>query len=699
MRRRIFIQGLLSMGLLTTLMLLTTATAYADNCGSLEDCFQTGSSAASVTAGVAVLITIAVLALPSLLGTMQSTPPSTGTDDAPQPLQPPVPPISPSEGQTQPYPQDPASAPPPERQPEPFPSWPPGMPSIPGGPSPAGPSQMPPILGGEVPSVPPGMPSIPGGEVPSAPPQMPPMQGGPSPAGPTGIAPASGQGMPGQQPPQAGPASAQPPVRQPEPLPGRPSEPPQTAPASGGTFPTPQPPQVPSQHQPQDPVVPRPGEPPAPPAEHPVPGAPEHQPQEPVVPHPGEPPAPPAEHPVPTASNQHSAHPQLHPTAPPEQELRPSQQAQVTRPDEQVSAHPQLHPTAPPEQELRPSQQAQVTRPDEQVQVVRPQEPVAVPLNPQGQPPIRSLLYGIHHVTAIAGHPQHNIDFYTRLLGLRLVKQTVAVDNPNTYHLYYGDELGRPGTILSFIVWPGASRGNRGSGQAVAVAFSIPEGTLDYWAQYLTSRGIRLVQSPTRFDEQMFSFYDPDGLQIDLVAHRSAAVHPARSDGPIPSAYAIQGIYGVMILEGKHEHTHAFLTEVLGFRQMQVRGNLIRYEAGNGGPGTFLDVLNIPGTPPCQAALGTIHHLAWRTPENEQQVALQQHLTSVGTNLSQGMDPLYFPAYSFREPGGVLFEVAGLIPGFTVDEPAQQLGTQLTLPPWLAHRQAEIQQTLPPLRL
>jgi glyoxalase family protein len=312
---------------------------------------------------------------------------------------------------------------------------------------------------------------------------------------------------------------------------------------------------------------------------------------------------------------------------------------------------------------------------------------------------VRNLLYGIHHVTAIAGHPQQNIDFYTGLLGLRLVKLTVNFDYPNTYHLYYGDELGRPGTVLSFFAWPGASRSSRGSGQAVAVAFSIPEGSLNYWGEHLSRHGIRVTHPPARFDEQMFSFYDPDGLQIDMVAHRDTGMYPARSAGPIPPAYAIRGIYGVTLLEANHEHTHTFLTEVLSFRLVKAEGNRFRYEVGNGGPGTILDLLSFPGIPPGQAALGTIHHLAWRTPENEQQQVLQQNLTSQRINLTPGIDPLYFPSYSFREPGGVLFEIAALLPGFTIDEPPEQLGAHLILPPWLANRRTELQQVLPPLRL
>ena len=541
MRRRILVQALLSMGLLTAFMILTAHRAYADNCGSLSDCFQTGSTAASVIAGVAVLITIAVLALPSLLDITKSTPAPPGSDATGEPQQPPVPPGSAPESLAQAYQQGYAPARDREDQPEGF----------------------------------------------------------------------------------ADEAIGRPPGHQPL-------------------------------HPPK----------------HPARGHPEH---------PGE--GHPAGHPALQAPTEHI---QKHSAAPPAH--RGTAEAGTARPGEQ----PQL---------LRSDQQAQITRPDEQIQVVRPEEPVQAPFGPLVQPPVRSLLHGIHHVTAIAGNPQQNIDFYTGLLGLRLVKLTVNFDNPNTYHLYYGDELGRPGTVLSFFAWPGAASGSRGSGQAVGVAFSIPEGTLNYWAEYLSRRGIRVVQQSTHFDEQMFSFYDPDGLQIDMIAHRDTDMYPAWSSGPIPPTSAIRGIYGVTLLEASIERTHAFLTEILGFRQVKAGGNRFRYEIGNGGPGTFLDVLSFPGIPPGQAALGTIHHLAWRATEDEQHLALQQRLTSLGFTLTQGIDRLYYPSYTFREPGGVLFEIASNQPGFTIDEPPEQLGTHLVLPPWLEARRAELQQVLPPLRL
>ena len=564
MRRRILVQALLSMGLLAVFMVLTAPKAYADNCGSLSDCFQMQGSAASVIAGVAVIITIAVLALPSLLEITKSTPAPPRSDRDREPQQPAAPPESAPDSRAQVDQQRYAPAQHPEHQPERF------------------------------------------------------------------------------------------------------------ADEETGRFPERQPvhhrhhhPEHPDERHPEHPEHP----------EHPTEPHPEHpdepHPEHPTEPHPEEPTVRPSWHPAVQAPDRPPVRMTEHPAAP------PNQQPQVPRSD----------------------QQPQITRPDEQIQVVRRVEPAPTPDGPLVEPPVRSLLYGIHHVTAIAGNPQQNIDFYTGLLGLRLVKLTVNFDNPNTYHLYYGDELGRPGTILSFFAWPGAAGGSRGSGQAVALAFSIPEGTLNYWAEYLRGRGIRVVQPPAHFDEQMFSFYDPDGLQIDMVAHRDTGMYPARSGGPIPPAYAIRGIYGVTLLEANNERTHAFLTEVLGFSQVKVDRNRFRYAVGDGGPGAFLDVLSFPGIPPGQAALGTIHHLAWRTPGDEQQLALQQRLTNRGFNPTQWINRLYYSSYAFREPGGVIFEIASSQPGFTFDEPPEQLGTHLMLPPWLANRRGELQQVLPPLRL
>lgn len=550
MGRKILFQALVGTGLLAILMILTAPVAYADNCGSLSDCFQTEGAAASVTAGVAVLIAIAVLALPALLDAARSST------------------------------------------------------------RPQGPAEQPETTGSPVPVA--RSPEYPTYEHPYAEPQSV-HQRGP---------------QPGYQPAQ-----------QPEYPPG---------------------------HLPE----PQPGHPPVHPQEQP----PVHQPGQ-----------------AGQASPDQPEQPSGHQGSEPEQ-IRPEHRVEATEIGRGAQAEQQP-------QVLRSDQQAQMIRPEQQSQVVPPDQQVELPPSPLVQQPIGSAIHGLHHVTAIAGNPQQNIDFYTGLLGLRLVKLTVNLANPNTYHLYYGDELGRPGTILSFFAWPGAPRGSRGTGQAVAISLSIPEGSLNYWGDYLTRRGINVTRPSGRFDEQVLTFFDPDGLQIEMVAHRGSWMPSAWTGGAIPPEYAIRGIYGVTLLEASYERTHPFLVEVLSFQQIRGGGNRFRYEVGEGGPGALLDLLIFPDVPPSQVTVGTIHHLALRAAGNEQQLALQQKLAAFRFNLAQGIDHQYFPSFSFREPGGALLEIAVNEPGFTIDEPPERLGTRLALPPWLEPRRPELEQVLPPLRL
>src|SRR6266852_1419278 len=193
-------------------------------------------------------------------------------------------------------------------------------------------------------------------------------------------------------------------------------------------------------------------------------------------------------------------------------------------------------------------------------------------------------LAGIHHITAIAGDPQRNLDFYAGLLGLRLVKRTVNFDDPETYHLYYGDEVGTPGTIITFFPWPDALRGRRGTGQIVDISFSIQATALDYWVDRLTTNGVAITGPTTRFNEQVFSFSDPHGLSLELVANQEADPRSGWKKGPVPEQFAIRGLDSVTLAEVHQERTATMLTEVLGFRLLQQQGNRFRYEVGVGGP-------------------------------------------------------------------------------------------------------------------
>lgn len=306
---------------------------------------------------------------------------------------------------------------------------------------------------------------------------------------------------------------------------------------------------------------------------------------------------------------------------------------------------------------------------------------------------------GLHHLTAIVGDPQQNVDFYTRVLGQRLIQKTVNFDDPGTYHLYYGDEVGTPGTILTFFPWPGAPQGRKGTGQIIDISFSIAATALDYWIDRLSKHGVAITGPTTRFDEQVISFFDPHGLSLELVTHRDEELHSGWKKGPIPQAYAIRGFSSVTLAEAHQELTATMLTDVLGFRLLQQEGNRFRYEVGAGGPGARVDVLSLPDQPRGRIAVGTVHHVAWRTEDDAHQLNWRQHLLSHGNNVTSVQDRQYFHSIYFHEPGGVLFEIATDPPGFTIDEPVEQLGTHLKLPAWLESQRSQIEKVLLPIHV
>jgi glyoxalase family protein len=308
-------------------------------------------------------------------------------------------------------------------------------------------------------------------------------------------------------------------------------------------------------------------------------------------------------------------------------------------------------------------------------------------------------IFGIHHVTAIASHPQRNLDFYTGVLGLRLVKLTVNFDDPGTYHLYYGDELGNPGSILTFFPWPGARQGRRGNGQVAVVSFSIPELALGYWQERLRGHGLSLGEVSRRFDEEALVFLDPDGMQVELVAHQGAELKPSWPESPVPSKYAIRGLHSVTLWEQSLEDTVGLLAGTLGFLPVREVGQRFRFGVASEGLGALLDVIHRPNGEYARGGAGTVHHVAWRTPNDAQQLAWQAELARRGLHVTQVMDRQYFHSIYFREPGGVLFEIATDPPGFTLDESARQLGQALKLPPWLEPQRPDIEAILPKLRL
>ncbi len=310
---------------------------------------------------------------------------------------------------------------------------------------------------------------------------------------------------------------------------------------------------------------------------------------------------------------------------------------------------------------------------------------------------MNSPILGIHHVTAIAGDPQTNVDFYVGVLGLRLIKKTVNFDDPSTYHLYYGDGVGSPGTIMTFFPWPNVRRGSLGTGQTSTTAFAVPEGSLDFWRQRLEESLVR-TDDVERFGVPGLAFADPDGLRLELVA----SVRPGDSREPwdkssVPVEYAIRGLDGVTLLYADSDATETLLVETMGFRKVAADGHLVRFESGDGGSGTYVDVLHNPSSTPGNVAGGSVHHIAFRNADDDAQAAWQNRLFESGHPTTEVKDRMYFHSIYFREPGGVLFELATDNPGFAADESVDELGSELRLPPWFESHRDRIEQGLPSL--
>lgn len=304
---------------------------------------------------------------------------------------------------------------------------------------------------------------------------------------------------------------------------------------------------------------------------------------------------------------------------------------------------------------------------------------------------------GIHHITAIASDPQRNLDFYAGLLGLRFVKWTVNFDDPGTYHFYYGDEAGRPGTILTFFPWPGTPRGRRGTGQATAIVFEIPPESAGFWTERLKRNGVATSAAPPRMDEEALAFQDPDGLGLELAWTAGGTPGEGFTRGPVPGEHAIRGFRGVTLSEEGYERTSGLLVGTLGFLQVGEQGNRFRYRASGAGPGLVVDVLCLPDAPRGAVAAGTVHHVAFRAADDAEQETWRGRLAQAGLDVTPVLDRQYFRSIYFREPGGVLFEIATDPPGFSVNEPPATLGTRLMLPPWLEPRREVLERSLPAL--
>jgi glyoxalase family protein len=305
---------------------------------------------------------------------------------------------------------------------------------------------------------------------------------------------------------------------------------------------------------------------------------------------------------------------------------------------------------------------------------------------------------GIHHVTAIAGQATRNYDFYTRTLGLRFVKRTVNFDDPGTYHFYYGDESGQPGTILTFFPWEHAAPGRGGVGQTQQTAFRVPAGSLGYWTHRFVDKGVAFSAPEKRFGEWVLSFVDPDGMNLALVGAIDAEQEPAWSNGDVPAEHAIRGFQGVTLLIEDAARTGAILSDVFGFERVGQEGSIIRFRAPQAREGAVVDIYEAKGFLPGRLGLGSVHHIAFRAADDVEQAEMVRKLTlNHAVHPTEQKDRNYFRSVYFREPGGILFEIATDIPGFAVDEPVATLGEALKLPAFLEPRRKEIEGVLPAL--
>jgi glyoxalase family protein len=305
---------------------------------------------------------------------------------------------------------------------------------------------------------------------------------------------------------------------------------------------------------------------------------------------------------------------------------------------------------------------------------------------------------GIHHVTSIVGDPQRDIDFYTTVLGLRLLKVTVNFDRPETYHLYFGDQHGTPGTILTTFPWPGDRQGTIGTGQITTTSFAIPEGSTGYWLERLMQHRVATHGPFRRFDEQVVRFQDPDGLVCELVSRPSETTTNVRN-GTVEQTQAIIGFSGVTLASRQPERTAEVLTDLLGFRHMGESDRINRFVAGTSMLGSIVDlVVDAEGTQGTEGP-GTVHHVAFRTRDDAEQLEWREQLIAAGMHVTEVRDRSYFKSIYFREPGGILFEIATDPPGFTIDEPLDELATGIRLPPWYEDRRGEIEPGLKSIQL
>lgn len=304
---------------------------------------------------------------------------------------------------------------------------------------------------------------------------------------------------------------------------------------------------------------------------------------------------------------------------------------------------------------------------------------------------------GIHHITAVAGNAKRNYDFYTRVMGLRFVKKTVNFDDPGTYHFYFGDEVGTPGTILTFFPWEGVARGRQGTGITTDIAYAIPEAGLKFWTQRLKEQHVPILASGKRFGEAYLSFEDPDGLPLTLLVPSQPDQRKPWETPEVPASVATRGFHSVTLSLRSVAETASVLTDIFEYTPVSQEGNRHRYATQAVEGAATVDLLEVPQAGRAINAGGTIHHVAFRVKDEETLMHFREKVLQRGLNITPKIDRNYFFSLYFREPGGVLFELATDNPGFAVDEPVEELGTHLKLPPQYEGNRAEIEKVLPAL--
>jgi glyoxalase family protein len=308
-----------------------------------------------------------------------------------------------------------------------------------------------------------------------------------------------------------------------------------------------------------------------------------------------------------------------------------------------------------------------------------------------------SLVHGIHHVTAISGDAQQNFDFYTEVLGLRLVKRSVNQDVPDTYHLFYADAEGHPGTDLTFFPWPQMPPGRKGAGLAVEVGLAVPAGSLAFWAERLAAHGVDQDAPEARFGEPVLRLRDPHGLELSLTETSDAREAAPWQGSPVPERHQIRGFHTVRLWERDLAASARFLREALGFEPVAEEDGWQRFGVDGGGSGKWLEMRELPGGRLGAWGTGAVHHVAFRVAGDEEQLEVWQRIRAAGSIPTPVIDRFWFHSVYFKEPGGALFEIATDGPGFTVDEDPAHLGERLILPPWLEPHRPEIEAALPPL--